>query len=96
MRPAFLAALGMNFAGPMLHDSPLAGSPGKIANGFSMDWDPMKVKVRLAAANVPFLPGSRGNTIALLGPNGFAVMIYQNLTGQRLNWHPGPMIPENR
>jgi cyclase len=31
-----------------------------------------------------------------VGPDGVAAMIYQSLTGLRLDWHPGSVIPENR
>ena len=96
MRPSFLAAPGRNFAGPSLHDSHSAGWPWRIANGFSMYGDPVKVEVRAAVGGVPILHGSRGNAIALPGPNSLGVMIYQRLTRHPLDRRSGPVIPENR
>jgi hypothetical protein len=86
----------MNVAGPLLDDSHLAGSPWKIANGFSPDGHPVTGEVRPDAAHVPLLHGLRGNSIALPGPNGFAGRIHQGLIGQRLDGLPGCLIPESR
>jgi len=31
-----------------------------------------------------------------VGPDGFAVMVYQSLTGRHLDWHPASVVPEKR
>jgi cyclase len=58
----------------MLCAMPAAGTihaqQPRIADGFSTDWDHLKIDVKQLAPNVYLLHGSGGNTIALIGPDG--------------------------
>ncbi|QND54362.1 MBL fold metallo-hydrolase (plasmid) [Phyllobacterium sp. 628] len=47
-----------------------AGPPWKVSDGFSMDWDNLKVQAQPLAKNLFLLHGSGGNTLASVGPEG--------------------------
>jgi glyoxylase-like metal-dependent hydrolase (beta-lactamase superfamily II) len=70
MHSTLLAALCLVSLGMVLPQSQAAGPPWKVAGGFSMDWDNLKIEVQPLAPNVYFLHGSGGNTVALVGPEG--------------------------
>jgi cyclase len=46
------------------------GPPWRVADGFSTDWEGLKIEVRELAPHVYLLHGSGGNTLASVGPDG--------------------------
>lgn len=70
MRSTLVATLSLIAAALAFRASGAAAPPWKVAGGFSMDFEHLKIEVRPLAPHVYFLHGSGGNTVALLGPEG--------------------------
>jgi cyclase len=70
MRFPLAATLLLTLAGLSGQGTRAEAPRWKIAGGFSMDWDHMKVDVRPLAPGVYFLHASGGNTVALVATEG--------------------------